>query len=79
MPSPCRKAAGLHPIEKIRGLPTANTKDFEFAALEENSMPTAHGGNHIPKIPDAVDGIKVFHAAMRNLEELRRGVGLNLL
>ena len=33
----------------------------------------------MPKIPDAADGIKVLHAVKHNLEELRRGAGLNLL
>jgi hypothetical protein len=33
----------------------------------------------MPKIPDTADGIKVLHTAKRNLEELRRGAGLNLL
>jgi hypothetical protein len=33
----------------------------------------------MPKIPDAADGIEVLHVAKRNLEELRRGAGLNLL
>jgi hypothetical protein len=59
--------------------PTAATADFEFAARRENSMPTAHGGNRMPKIPDTADEIKVLRAAKRNLEELRRGAGLNQL
>ena len=50
-----------------------------FATCVANSMPTAHGGNHKPKIPDAVDKIKVLHAVKSNLEELQRGVGLNQL
>jgi len=79
MPSPRWTAASLHRTEKSGGLPTTNAADFEFAALGENSMPTACGGNCMSKIPNATDGIEVLHAAKRNLEELRRGARLNLL
>ena len=47
------------------------------AARRENSMPAAHGGNRMPKIPDTTDEIEVLRAAERNLEELRRGARLN--
>jgi hypothetical protein len=70
MPSPHRTAAGLHRIEKSGGLPTADAADFEYAA---------RGGNRMLKILDAADGIEVLHAAKCNLEELRRGAGLNQL
>jgi hypothetical protein len=33
--------------------------------------------NSMPKIPDVADKIEVLHKAKRNLEELRRGAGLN--
>ena len=48
-------------------------------ARRENSMPTVHGGNRMPEIPDAADEIEVLRAAKRNLEELRRSAGLNQL
>ena len=49
------------------------------AARRENSMPAARGGNRMPEIPDAADEIEVLRVAKRNLEELRRSVGLNQL
>ena len=49
------------------------------AARRENSMPAARGGNRMPEIPDAADKIEVLRAAKRNVEELRRGAGLNQL
>ena len=49
------------------------------AAHREKSMPATRGGNHMPEIPDAADEIEVLRAAKRNLEELRRSVGLNQL
>jgi hypothetical protein len=58
--------------------PTA-AENFEFAACVENCMPTARGGNRMPKIPDIADKIEVVRAMKSNLEELRRGVGLNQL
>jgi len=64
----------MHHTEKSRGLPTTDTADFEFTAPMEN-MPTARGGNRMPKIPDAADGIEVLHATKCKLE-LRRGAGL---
>jgi hypothetical protein len=79
MPSPRRTATDLHHTKKNGGHPTANAADFEFTAREENSMATTCGGNSMSKIPDVADGIKVLHEAKRNLEELRRGAGLNLL
>jgi hypothetical protein len=33
----------------------------------------------MPKIPNAADEVKVLRTAMHNLEELRRGAGLNQL
>ena len=72
-------AVGLHRTGKSGGLvmendegcapPTADVADFEVAARGENSMPAARGGNHMPKIPDAADEIKVLCAAKGNLEE----------
>ena len=47
------------------------------SARGENSMPAARGGNRMPEIPDAADKIEVLRAAKRNVEELRRGAGLN--
>jgi hypothetical protein len=79
MPSPRQTTAGLRHTEKSGGHPTADVVDFEFAACEENSTPTTREGNSIPKIPDVADGIEVLHETKRNLEELRRGAGLNLL
>jgi hypothetical protein len=89
MPSPRRTAVGLHRREECGGFSIENDKEgsasptaaknFEFAARVENCMPTAHGGNHMPKIPDVADKIEVLHAAKSNLEELRRGAGLNQL
>jgi hypothetical protein len=49
--------------------PTA-AENFEIAARVENRM---------PKIPDVADKIEVLRAAKSNLEELRRGAGLNQL
>jgi hypothetical protein len=57
--------------------PTAATVDSKFATHGGNNMHTAHGGNHMPKIPDAADEIEVRHVAMRNLEEMQRGAWLN--
>jgi len=42
-------------------------------------MHTAHKGNHMPNIPNAVDEIEVLYTVKHNLEELRRGAGLNQL
>jgi hypothetical protein len=55
--------------------PTA-AENFEFATCVANSMPTARGSNHRPKIPDAADKIKVLRTVKSNLE-LRRAAGLN--
>jgi hypothetical protein len=89
MPSPRCMAAGLHRKEESGGLLMENDKEgsasltvaenFEFATCMANSMPTARGGNCWPKIPDTVDKIKVLRAVKSNLEELRRGAGLNQL
>ena len=49
--------------------PTAHVADFEVAARRENSMPAAHGGNRMPKIPDAADDIEVLCAVKGNLDE----------
>ena len=49
------------------------------AARRENSMPAAHRENRMPEIPDAADEIEVLHAAKHNLEEQRRGAGMNQL
>ena len=49
------------------------------AARRENSMPVALRGNRMLEIPDAADEIEVLRAAKRNVEELRRGAGLNQL
>jgi hypothetical protein len=54
-------------------------ENFEFAARVENRMPSARGGNRMPKIPNVADKIEVLRAAKSNLEELRRGAGLNQL
>ena len=59
--------------------PTPSVADFEVAAHGGNCMSAARGGNHMPKIPDAADEIEVLRAVKRNLEELRRGAGLNQL
>ena len=80
LPSPRRTAVGLHRKGKSRGLamendeegcapPTADVADFEVAARGENNMPAAHGGNRMPKIPDAADEIEVLCATKRNWEE----------
>jgi hypothetical protein len=58
---------------------TATATDFEFAVRRENSMPAARGGNHMPKIPDIADEIKVLCVVKCNLEELQRGAGLKQL
>ena len=49
------------------------------APSRENSMPAARGGNRMPEIPDAADKIEVLRAAKRDVDELRRGAGLNQL
>ena len=49
--------------------PNADVTDFEVAARRENNIPAAHGGNRMPKIPDAADEIEVLCAAKGNLEE----------
>jgi hypothetical protein len=81
-------AAGLHRREESGRLSMENdegsasstaAESFEFATCVANSMPTARGDNHRPKIPDTADKIKVLYAVKSNLEELRRGAGLNQL
>ena len=49
--------------------PTADVADFEVAAHGENSISAAHGGNRMPKIPDAADEIEVLCTVKRNWEE----------
>jgi len=89
MPSPRCMAAGLHHRKESGGLSMENDNEgsasptaaesFELVTCVANSMPTTHGANHRLKIPDAADKIKVLRAVKSNLEELRRGAGLNQL
>jgi hypothetical protein len=50
--------------------PTLVTTDSEVATRGGNCMSAARGGNHMLKIPDAVDEIEVLCMAMDNLKDL---------